>query len=541
MQKQQSGPRLPESFYSTYRQSKESTAKILRWVHMTVVGLRERTREITTPSPTGRAQGKRARGFATKRPSPTPLDADITSPKIPLRVFLQYVREIAASDVIIPTVYLVQLEAAIKQRKRTASFYSPDAEAWDQNRSHIFAINAYTEALSILKEAQQKRTETEGGPTENIRDALAIRDGDNIFALSEAVDQLAVMTEDQGYIRPATVAAPENEWLHDNAMLNSPRSGGRSKKSRSFALDEYELVPDDYVESKSKKQKSEENDSFEALRCFLLDVHHMRQFCQQIWRSVIPAGNVTYIAASFVTNKAVQLVKEMEYALIADFPSLGVMNDTFEILLEVLHSQMPNATPHQKYSFEEKIMLHTWETLKGFAEVLDDNPVPILRDGYCGYFDPLADRDSMPFPERYLEERCIMMNHWPDLVLVGRQYSSFIGGQGLGKDFKAFYQSKPRPVTWALIFACQMQADSVFARRRHLKYDLQVMRNLGSTIRNEYDAFLADGVEYCTISTLCSHHVTRYGHSSLCNMFIKLKIGLIRKLRVHFDRSERFF
>ncbi|KAF8960307.1 hypothetical protein BDZ97DRAFT_1922220 [Flammula alnicola] len=551
MDAKSSVPRLPKFYYNTYRQYKENESKIVRWVHITVAKIRERAHGQTAPPFRGRAQGNKARNGGTRRTQPL-MDPDLSSPKFPLRLFVDLVREIAASDVVIPISKLTLLELSIKQRKTTAAFYSADAEAAENNRTHRYAIQSYSQALSILKDAEKKRAEKDGGLAETLHSALTLNPAvdDNIFALSEAIQHLSVVLDEEDFEGSPSAGSSQNEWLRDNPMVNSPKSGGKSRKPQPFPLEEYELVPDDYFESKSKKSKPAQDDTFEALRCFLLDVHNMRKYCNQVWKSVVPEGNTSHIAASFVTNKAVQLIKQMEYALLADFPALKDMHHAFEMLLEVITSQLPpGANEETLYPFKEQMMYYTWKSLQQFGNMLENNPVPVLRDGFFGYFDPLADRQKMWAMEKYVEDRCIMCNHWPDLILINRSLANktsandthtfkFLGSQGLVKDFKEFHQNKARPVTWALIFACQMQADSVQARRRYLKYDLQVMRNLGSNIKKEYLDFLNDGVLYDKNMDLIAKPFINQSNVEIYN-WLELDRVMEAKLKFGWDKLSK--
>jgi hypothetical protein len=128
---------------------------------------------------------------------------------------------------------------------------------------------------------------------------------------------------------------------------------------------------------------------------------------------------------------------------------------------------------------------------------------PALKDGYFGNFNPGADRSKMS-SEKYREDRCVILNHWPNLIIVidkirttsGSVDYHFLGGQGLVEDLNKFCKGKTHTVSWALVFACQMQADSVQCRRCYLDYDLQIMRDLGSEVLKEYCLFQKDGIVY---------------------------------------------
>lgn len=506
-------PRLPKFYYDTYRQYKENESLIVQWVHRTAAELRDRARAASSAAYcsipiTSRRGGRGGHGnkARTQKPLAAVLDPDLASPKLSLRTLLDLAREISASDVVIPASYLALLELSIKQRKITAAFYSPDANVSEDNKAHLHAINAYSQLLKILKEAEEKRAEKDGGLPGDIRGALMLGDNDN-FALSEAIQHLSVLVQQEtGFGTPqVNEGSTENEWIRDNPMVQPTN---KRPKIPSFPLAEYGLVMDDEFDPKTKKKTQPAPDeTFDRLRCFLLDVNDLRKYCNMVWKQVAPAGNLSYITASFVTNMAVQMVKQMEYTLVTDFPALKNIDQAYARLYSAIlqYQLLDNCTQDQFDGLNDQMMYYTWNTLQQFSELIQtSNSMPALRDGHFGYFDPAADRSKMSSKDKFREDRCIMMNYWPDLIIVndrirtttGSADTHFLGSQGLVADFKQLYNGKTRTVTWALVFACQMQADSVQARRRYLDYDLQVMRNLHSSVLQEYHHFQTDGMLY---------------------------------------------
>jgi len=498
-------PRLPKFYYSTYRQYKENESLIVQWLHRTVGELRASTRcAFSASSRRGRAHGNKSR-TKTAGSQKAALDPDLASPKLSLRTLLDLAREISASDVVIPASYLALLELSIRQRKATAAFYSPDADVSEDNKAHLHAINAYSQVLKILREAEKKRAEPGGDLPSDIRGALML--GEDNFALSEAIQQLSVLVQQESGFGTSEGGSAQNEWIRDNPMVNSL---DKRPKIPSFPLEEYGLILDDEFDSNTKKKKPAHDENFDRLRCFLLDVNDLRKYCNMVWKQVAPAGNLSHVAASFVTNMAVQIVKQMEYTLGSDFPSLKDIDHAYALLYNAIlrYQLLDNCTMDQFDGLNDQMMYYTWNALQQFAELLkankDNSLAPALKDGHFGYFDPAADRSKMSSEEKYREDRCIILNHWPDLIIVndkirtttGSVDNYFLGSQGLVADFKKFCNGKTHTVTWALVFACQMQADSVQARRRYLNYDLQIMRNLGSSVLEEYHHFQKDGILY---------------------------------------------
>lgn len=544
-------PRLPKFYYDTYRQYKENESLIVKWVHRTVAELRNRTRAgsssassypIPITSRRGRGHGNKARAQRT-----AVIDPDLASPRLSLRTLLDHAREISASDVVIPASYLALLELSIKQRKITAAFYSPDANVSEDNKAHLHAINAYSQVLEIFKEAEKKRAEKDGGLPGDIQGALMLGDDDH-FALSEAIQHLSVLVQQESSfgVSQADGGSAENEWIRDNPMVQSTN---KRPKIPSFPLAEYGLVMDDEFDPKTNKKKPAHDETFDRLRCFLLDVNDLRKYCNMVWKQVAPAGNLSYVTASFVTNMAVQMVKQLEYTLVTDFPSLKDIDQAYARLYSAIlrYRLLDGSTQDQFEYLNEQMMYYTWNSLQQFAELIPaGNSFPALRDGHFGYFDPAADRSKMSSKDKFREDRCIMLNYWPDLIIVNNRIKPttgsddihVLGGQGLVSDFKQFCKGKTRTVTWALVFACQMQADSVQARRRYLDYDLQVMRNLGNAVLQEYHHYQTDGILYGENMSTIAKPFVEYAASTIKN-WVSEDLITAMKLRHNWDKLSK--
>ena len=448
---------LSPHLYNSYRQYKESDKKFLRWVHTAISTLHD------------------------KKHSQSP---DFNSAKVPLQKLLEFVTEIANSDIDIPDRQVNLLTKSIKLRKQVGSFYLVNVDSKRSNDTHQHAIEVFTEVLGILRKA--KDTGTARVFYLSWSSSLPVQDDD--FSLARHTLELADLLEEQ---HPALVDVEDNEWLRDNPGIH------RKRKLHTFPLEEYEIVMDDELDSSATPLK-EMDKEFEALIAFLYDIHQMRQFCNKVWNTVTPTGNTSHITASFVTNQAVQLVKQKEYTLYADFPKLKDLARSFETVFSYIITRVGNHLDgDQEELFLDRVMFFTWDNLRQFVEMRRENPdtTPVLRDGAFGYFDPTNDRQRMTSDERFMEDRCIMNIHLPDLMFADMLSEDWPGKKGLGTEFDTFV-NKGLEVTWALIFACQLQADTLQVRRLHLEYDLQVLRNLGREMVNDYEEFLSSDFLY---------------------------------------------
>ncbi|TFK34445.1 hypothetical protein BDQ12DRAFT_738188 [Crucibulum laeve] len=495
---------LPPSIRSSYAQYKHNSSLIIRWAHTTAARIREAANPTPVMSNLSRGKGNRGRSRGNSRSgarltqSSRPQYPDLAKPQHTLREFLGFINEIASSRTAIPKLYLSLLALTVRQRKCTASYYSSDTDAWRDNQGHINAIRVFEEALNILKRAyEEQQKHTKKGEDRWVEESVAV--GDGPFALNEAMHQIAVAIEEDELAGSQT-GDEENEWIRDNVMINPQARKLRDKQT--FPLEAYVIVPEDGYQ---------EDEEFLALKDFLLDIWQLRDYCAKLWKDVAPAGNTSHMTASFVTNHAVQMVKQMEYDLVAEFPALEDVDEGYRKIFENIGHDLMTKPETVFDNILHQLMYWCWYSVDAFGTVLNNSPSPLMRDGHFGYFDPQVAWESLNSFEKTRQVKCILGTYWPDLVLIYRyNIPSFIGEQGLGKDFRKYMNNKSRPLTWALIFACQMQFDSVQCRRQYLDYDVSVMRSLGRQICADMDEFTNDGVLYSDIMDGANYMISKF-------------------------------
>jgi hypothetical protein len=68
------------------------------------------------------------------------------------------------------------------------------------------------------------------------------------------------------------------------------------------------------------------------------------------------------MAASFLTNVVVQMVKQMEYTLVSDFPSLTDIDHAYTLLYNVIlrYQLLDNCIMDQFDALNNQMMYYTW-------------------------------------------------------------------------------------------------------------------------------------------------------------------------------------
>ncbi|RDB29985.1 hypothetical protein Hypma_014119 [Hypsizygus marmoreus] len=504
---------LSGAIYNTHRQYKHSCQLMARWVHHTASQIRLAKAESAPQSSTGNEKKSKPKAQASSRTkgrqnNNQKVDDDLSSPSIALTPFLSLVREIAASNIPIPPLHLALFSLTIRLRKTVTAFFSSDAVTWQQNESHRWAIEGHEDALCILEGAYQENVRSAGDNVawDKREFTLAMRTQD-AFGLAMTMQRLAVLVEEKDASIGASASASTadddgaNEWLQDLPKRRSAKDKDKDKrKAKVWPLEAFDLVDDLKT---TKVQKVEEEASF-ALECFVLDIHRIRKYCNSIWATVMPGiGNMSRITASFVTNHAVNMVKQLERDFLGDFPQFKNVGPAQVRLLARISQNYPSLGPDRVYSVKEQLMCDTWDTLVSFSDMLNQGvKFPHMKDGHFGHFDPSADRQAMSLADKIREDKCILWTYWPDLVVMYNfnegipSSGKFIGDYGLPKEFRQLVKNEARPKSWTLLFCCQTMLDTVHVRRRYLDVDLAAMRSMGERCCGEMDKFTRDGVTY---------------------------------------------
>jgi len=287
--------RLPAGVYNTYRQYKADSQAIIKWVVTTAATLTSPVEggASCSTSDTTSSKKSKSKGSKGKRQTSSVPD-DRYAPAISLNRFLQLARSVASSGTTVPKTILTLLAGTIKLRKRTAAFYSSDVDAWKSNNSHRKAIEILIEAFQVLA----------GNELDERVATLSLEDGGSgVGFREEAADDL-VLPE------ASTAGKLDNEWIRDNPLINPPGKK-KSAGAKIYQLSEYRFIEDD--DGNAARKASREAEVLFAVLCFFQDVGRLREHCNNIWKSVKPAGDISRVTAAFVTSEAVNVVKQLEY------------------------------------------------------------------------------------------------------------------------------------------------------------------------------------------------------------------------------------
>ena len=351
--------RLPPGIHSTNREYKHHGQHIVRWIVTTSGSILDNNgAEGSLPHPGGAFASK---GSKKKKKKSAPR-TDRYAPKITLNQLVKLSKLIATNGISTPEEILHRLYHMIRLRKEVAAFFSTDADAGPANKSHQKAIDIFSQVYSIL-----------GGSRKNEQFAKMIG-GLNL--------EREIGDEGEGDVRIAkeidTSGTIQNEWIRDNPLVNPAPGKKHSTGARTYALTEYRLIDDEdetLLKEAGNKFSREEAPLF-AVLCFFKDLWDLRAYCKTLWKNVEPVGDVSRIAASFVSNQAIDIVRHLEYDLSMDFPELKSATEIYS----VVSNEFLERVMHQFEDIaSDWFISHIYGYLVSFSEILAPGCAPVAK------------------------------------------------------------------------------------------------------------------------------------------------------------------
>lgn len=356
-------PRLPDQIASSYRQYKVLSSSVVHWVVTTAAPL------LTAPKPA------KPKSSGSNKKKKKPNKASTYNPYEP-RITLSRFRELAAAiqkaGIIATREILNSLQLVVRLKKHTAGFYSSDAEAVQNNKGHMKAIEIYTEVYQLLKrpadvlEEESKKDWLSAGALEKLSLAMkGLTIEEEKSAEKDAEEEKA-----KGHGKAGTL---ENEWLKDNAFLQQQQQSKKAIEPKQPKLAEYPITAYETVEEED--DKTDLADSFIAVVCFFTDLLNIRNYLGGIWSRTQPAGPVSRLTAAMVSNQAVELVKVLEYELRSEFPTLAKTGDIYAMVMDKIQ-----ANSDQEAEIKQTFMSEIFKDLDSFSEVIHpEYPGPSRR------------------------------------------------------------------------------------------------------------------------------------------------------------------
>ncbi|KAJ3173682.1 hypothetical protein HDU88_002771 [Geranomyces variabilis] len=236
----------------------------------------------------------------------------------------------------------------------------------------------------------------------------------------------------------------------------------------------YEIQPE-------KEGEKDEGVIF-TLYCLFQDLHNIREFLHETWKA-FRVGQLDLITASVTTNTAVDLVRNIQDDLTSIHPQIADYDTAAKLLFVYAAHWRGQALEHvdneNMADVADFLMMHTQSTLLSLSKVISPQHFP-WYNGQFGWYDPKAAREKFDLDQHIAEDRLILMEAMPDLVMMARFERDTPLKDELTKEFGIFAATKRIPV--ALVFASQIYVDIHNILRERAAVGLTVLRLCGARI-----------------------------------------------------------
>lgn len=218
--------------------------------------------------------------------------------------------------------------------------------------------------------------------------------------------------------------------------------------------------------------EAEQGDSMDdllfAFYALTQEARVLRDRIRGMWTAYLN-GHLGLTSVAVATNTAIALVKQMETDL---SPLLKKQSKTIDQLL-IAHyigicggaGHNPSDKEDQKddmnfkcYEIGDITMYNVFTLLRAFRDVLTPKAYPAYKPGHYGTYDPVSNRESKSEKDKWTEDKIVLMEALPDLVILGKQVLAHHPVKDeFTEEVSKLYQTKE--VTFALIFAAQSFLD----------------------------------------------------------------------------------
>ncbi|RMD42306.1 hypothetical protein DV735_g2834, partial [Chaetothyriales sp. CBS 134920] len=214
--------------------------------------------------------------------------------------------------------------------------------------------------------------------------------------------------------------------------------------------------------------------AFFRVFCLFHDLENWRTFLSQTW---IEYGDrkIDLMTASIITDSALQLAQELIQETVADMPrgfpkdSMGLQKLVYvSSCLRSGKGMSPDIHLGLTFSLEmadvaEWTYMGVGTLLESMVDIIHDDSIPLYKPGYFGVYNPKADRRKMSVPEKFNEDKVILLEILPEFCIIDRFKVQLPVQDEITRGFVNFTKSK-KTTLW-LCFAIQVLLDAIHATR----------------------------------------------------------------------------
>ena len=237
--------------------------------------------------------------------------------------------------------------------------------------------------------------------------------------------------------------------------------------------------------------------------CMFQDLHAMRAFISRTWAEYRDK-EIDLMNAAVVTDSALQLAKDLVQEVLADWTGADFLklddddDDIQQIVFDTARmtrgiSAYPSlevGLPFNKNMADvaEWCYIPTQILLESFADILEDDHVPVFKKGHFGTYDPKAIREKMSVGERFDEDKILLLQLLPEFCALKTFGVQMLVSDSITSGLIEFCKTK-KCTPW-LCFAAQILLDVHHIMRHSPLSALDDLRMSGLRIQKTVDEYL---------------------------------------------------
>ncbi|KAJ2902833.1 hypothetical protein MKZ38_000027 [Zalerion maritima] len=216
------------------------------------------------------------------------------------------------------------------------------------------------------------------------------------------------------------------------------------------------------------EQSETMDDVLFAFSALVQDTRLLRSRIANLWSSYLN-GTLGLAGVAVATDTCIGLVRQMETSIL---PLLKKHNRPIGQLLSAYYIGICQSAGHDPtakenasddmnfscYDIGDSTMHNVFTLLRAFRDVLNSKAYPAYKPGHCGVYDPSSKRGEKDSKGKWVEDKVLLMESLPDLILLGRE----VLGRNKERDELTRlvnYMHSTREIPFALVFAAQVFID----------------------------------------------------------------------------------
>ena len=453
---------LPDFLGSTYARYKADTDKFATWLLETANQCGYQPPSLSATVPTAR-KGKHNDTNYGSDAKPIPYSATTKE--------LQKLAEVVAGSALtVPHSVLSIARRAIKMRTTVTSWFLGQGDSVSNKRHAHFisALEKICETLEWRTNQPSKPDAKQSPPISETQSDDAVADG--------FLNKFAVLT----------VEEPQD-----------------TAPSQPISAESKKIVKVTVVEEDDKEAEDAHlGQLFFKTLCLLQDLNNIRKFLSITW-SEYRGQKIDLMNAAVVTDSALQLARQLVQDVEAEWGnSLSGPLEEKDDIQNIVYNlavwkrgisaapSMEIGLPYNKNMADiaDWCYVPTKVLLESFAAVLEDNHLPVFKQGYFGTYNPKANRERMSLGQKFNEDKIILLSILPEFCMLNTFKIQMPTEDAITRGLVEF--AKTKEVTLWLCFASQIFLDVHHTMRHSTLGAFGDLRMSGLRIQKTIDGYL---------------------------------------------------